>query len=500
MINEELYKQYMGLMRRIADVRYSVAVLQWDQETYLPPKGADFRGQQIATLTELAHELMTGEKLGEVLNKLVAAEGLSPQQTKNVSITLEDYNKQKKFTSAFVRKMSETVSASFHAWMEARKQNDFSYFAPKLAELVELKKQEAQLLGYEKNPYDALLNEYEKGATVEMLDKVFNDIKTPLRQLLNEVESKQQVDDSFLQQHFNKQQQMEWGNYLAKELGFDFEAGRQDLSEHPFTTNFSSQDVRITTRIDEHDFANMTWSTIHEVGHALYEQGLPAEEYGLPLGEYTSLGIHESQSRIWENCVGRGKEFWQFYLPKLKTFFPLQFQNVEVADFVKAINKVQPSLIRTEADELTYHFHVIIRYELEKKLIEGSLQVADIPAYWNAQYKQLLGVDVPDDKHGCLQDVHWSHGSFGYFPTYSLGSFYAAQFWQKAQEDIPGLANQIAAAGTTQLLLSWLRQKVHGYGKFYTSEELCKMVTSKTLDSASFINYARSKYNSLYGN
>ncbi|MDB5191304.1 MAG: carboxypeptidase [Segetibacter sp.] len=500
MINEELYKQYMGLMRRIADVRYSVAVLQWDQETYLPPKGADFRGQQIATLTELAHELMTGEKLGEVLNKLVAAEGLSPQQTKNVSITLEDYNKQKKFTSAFVRKMSETVSASFHAWMEARKQNDFSYFAPKLAELVELKKQEAQLLGYEKNPYDALLNEYEKGATVEMLDKVFNDIKTPLRQLLNEVESKQQVDDSFLQQHFNKQQQMEWGNYLAKELGFDFEAGRQDLSEHPFTTNFSSQDVRITTRIDEHDFANMTWSTIHEVGHALYEQGLPAEEYGLPLGEYTSLGIHESQSRIWENCVGRGKEFWQFYLPKLKTFFPLQFQNVEVADFVKAINKVQPSLIRTEADELTYHFHVIIRYELEKKLIEGSLQVADIPAYWNAQYKQLLGVDVPDDKHGCLQDVHWSHGSFGYFPTYSLGSFYAAQFWQKAQEDIPGLANQIATAGTTQLLLSWLRQKVHGYGKFYTSEELCKMVTSKTLDSASFINYARSKYNSLYGN
>ncbi|MEJ7684685.1 MAG: carboxypeptidase M32 [Segetibacter sp.] len=276
-------------------------------------------------------------------------------------------------------------------------------------------------------------------------------------------------------------------------MGFDLTAGRQDISEHPFTTNFSSHDVRITTRINENDFANMTWSTIHEVGHALYEQGLPAQEYGLPLGEYASLGIHESQSRLWENCVGRGNAFWQYYYPKLQQYFPQQFNNVSEKQFVNAINKVQPSLIRTEADELTYHFHVMVRYELEKHLIAGSLQVKDIPVYWNDQYKALLGIDVPDDKQGCLQDVHWSHGSFGYFATYSLGSFYAAQFWEQAQTNIPGLKNHIADEGNTGLLLNWLRNNIHSHGRFYTSDELCLKVTGKKLDSTVFINYLTDK-------
>lgn len=494
--SEQLYQQYREQLQKIADVKYSAAVLQWDQETYLPLKGADFRARQIATLSEISHQLFTQEKTGSLLQELLSKE-LSSTQKRNAELTWEDYTRLKKLSPAFVRKMSEEVSAAFHAWIEARKQNKFSIFEPSLTSLAELKRQEAELLGYEDHPYNALMNEYEKGATVQMLDNVFADIKNPLLDLLYEVTEKPAVDDYFLKQHFPRQQQWEWGIYLAKQLGFDFAAGRQDISEHPFTTNFSSHDVRITTRIDESHFANMTWSTIHEVGHALYEQGLPADEYGLPLGEYASLGIHESQSRLWENCVGRGNAFWQYYYPKLQQYFPLQFDNISREQFVRAINKVQPSLIRTEADELTYHFHVMVRYELEKHLIEGSLSVKEIPLYWNDQYKALLGADVPDDKQGCLQDVHWSHGSFGYFATYSLGSFYAAQFWEQAKTAIPGLENKIAEEGDTGLLLTWLRNNIHSHGRFYTSDELCNKVTGKKLDSTVFINYLKRKMNDI---
>ncbi|MCW3106264.1 MAG: carboxypeptidase, partial [Segetibacter sp.] len=309
-----LYDQYKHQMQKIADVKYSAAVLQWDQETYLPAKGADSRGRQLATLSEIAHEMFTSDKVGNLLQELLSKE-LAGEQKRNVELSWEDYSRLKKLTPEFVRNLSEAVSASFYAWLEARKQNDFKVFEPKLAPLVDLKRQEAELYGYKAHPYDALMNEYERGATVTMIDKIFADIKTPLRDLLNDVQQKQFVDDSFLHQYFPKQQQWEWGIYLAKQLDFDFESGRQDMSEHPFTTNFSSQDVRITTRIDEHDFANMTWSTIHEVGHALFEQGLPADQYGMPLGEYASLSIHESQSRLWENCIGRGSAFWSYYYP-----------------------------------------------------------------------------------------------------------------------------------------------------------------------------------------
>ncbi|GEO09136.1 carboxypeptidase M32 [Segetibacter aerophilus] len=493
---EKLYLEYKSVMQKVADVKYAAAVLQWDQETYLPEKGAEFRGRQLATLSEISHEMFINDK-NEGLLKDLLSKDLPQEQKRNVALTWEDYSRLKKLTPEFVRKMSETVSASFFAWIEARKQNSYKIFEPKLAPLVDLKRQEAELYGYEGHPYNALMDEYEKGATVQKIDTIFEDIKLPLRQLLSEIQNDRPVDDSFLRQHFLKQQQWEWGMYLAKQLGFDFERGRQDISEHPFTTNFSSQDVRITTRIDEHDFANMTWSTIHEVGHALYEQGLPPEQYGLPLGEYASLGIHESQSRLWENCVGRGNAFWSYYLPQLKQFFPEQFKDVSKDQFLKAINKVQPSLVRAEADELTYHFHVMVRYELEKRLIEGSLQVKEIPLYWNDQYKALLGVDVPDDKSGCLQDVHWSHGSFGYFATYSLGSFYAAQLWQHANKTIPGLETEISQQGKTKSLLLWLRNNVHKHGRFYNSNELCAAVTGHELDSKVFVSYLKEKLNDL---
>ena len=492
------YEKYMETLQRIADVKYATAVLQWDQETYLPPKGVDTRARQVATLSELAHTMFTEPSLGVLLEEL-QSETKTEDQHHNVRLTKEDYDKNKKLTPAFVRTMSEAVSAAFHAWIEARKQNDFKLFEPALTKLVLLKRQETTMLGYKQHPYDALLNEFEKGMTVQELDEIFTAIKVPLKKILQEVQQQSSPDDSFLNKHYPKDKQWEWGMFLAKDLGFDFEAGRQDISEHPFTINFSSSDVRITTRIDENDFANMTWSTIHEVGHALYEQGLPIKMYGLPLGEYTSLGIHESQSRLWENCVGRSMSFWKHYLPELKKFFPEQLDGVEVTAFVQAINKIKPSLIRTEADELTYHFHVIVRYELEKRLIDGSLEVKDIPAFWNQQYAELLGVEVTDDKNGCLQDVHWGHGSFGYFPTYSLGSFYAAQFWKQALLEIPALNEEVITPAGLSLLLQWLRSKVHIYGRRYTSSELCNFVTGRKLDSTIFIQYLEDKIASLQG-
>jgi len=488
----KLYHQYSDILKKIADVKYASAVLQWDQETYLPAKGADARSRQLATLNELAHQLFTDDKLGKLLQELITRTDLGFKERRNVELTLEEFEKQQKFSSAFVRNMSQAVSTAFYAWIEARKQNSFLIYEPALTALVELKKEEAQLLGYKTHPYNALLDQFEKGATVEILDAAFEKVLEPLKALMTEVMAQPKPSVEFLNQHYPKQQQWDWGMYLIKQLGFDFDAGRQDISEHPFTTNFSARDVRITTRIDEGDFANMTWSCIHETGHALYEQGLPDEEYGLPSGEYASLSIHESQSRLWENCVGRSKPFWNHYLPVLKNYFPEQLNGINADDFTNAINCVEPSLIRTEADELTYHFHVFIRYSLEKKLINGDIAVKDIPGYWNNAYKQYLGVNVPDDKRGCLQDVHWSHGSFGYFPTYSLGSFYAAQFWLKAKEDIPALEKKIADGNTSELL-NWLRNNIHCHGKTYTSEELCKMVTGKALDSNLFIEYLRNK-------
>ncbi|HVE61200.1 MAG TPA: carboxypeptidase M32, partial [Chitinophagaceae bacterium] len=337
----------------------------------------------------------------------------------------------------------------------------------------------------------------EKGATVDLIDKTFTDLLPSLKNLLDQISAKPQVDDSFLYRHFQKDQQWNWGMFLIRQLHFDFEAGRQDLSEHPFSISFNANDVRITTRINEDDFGSMTWSCIHETGHALYEQNLPKAHYGLPLGEACSYSIHESQSRLWENNVGRSFSFWQYYFPYLQKEFASQFDNVSIEDFYKAINKVQPSLIRTEADEITYHFHVYIRYQLEKKLMEGIISTKDIPAYWNEQYKKWLGVDVPNDKQGCLQDVHWSHGSFGYFATYSLGSFYATQFYNTASLSIKDLEKEISK-GQTLPLLHWLQSNIHRKGRFFISEDLCKNVTGKPLDVQYFITYLLEKYRAIY--
>ena len=494
---KDLYEEYTLRMKKIADVKYAAAVLQWDEETYLPAKGAAFRGRQLATLSEIAHEWSIDPALGDLLATLKDRDDLEEPAKRNITLSLEDYTRQKKFTPAFIRLLSETTSRCFHTWIKARTANSFAVFRDDLDQLMQLKRQEAELAGYEQHPYNALLDQFEKGATVSLLDKTFDQVKAPLKDLLTHIQARPAVDDGFLHRTFPKQLQWDFGMEVIRHLGFDFEAGRQDISEHPFTTSFNKYDVRITTRIDEQDLANMTWSCIHETGHALYEQGLPGEYYGLPLGEYASLSIHESQSRLWENNVGRSLAWWQHWYPILVTYFPQQLGDISLQQFYQGINKVKASLIRTEADEVSYHFHVMIRYELEKRLIEGSLKVNDIPAYWNEHYADYLGVIVPDDKRGCLQDVHWSHGSLGYFPTYSLGSFYAAQLFFSAENQdnsIPTSINQ----GNTAPLLGWLRQKVHRHGRRYTSEELCQQATGQPLDIQHFLHYLLDKYKKIY--
>lgn len=492
-----LYNTYKALMQKIADVKYASAVLQWDQETYLPPNGADFRGRQLATLSEIAHELFTDEKLGALLHELISKEDLSPAEKRNVELTLDDYNRNKKLSPVFVRKMSEAVNRSFHAWIKARKENSFTAFEQPLHEVIELKRQEAGLIGYSSHPYDALMNDYDKGLTVATVDELFDSLRPQLSSLLGMIKQHPQVDDHFLRLHFNKDTQWDFGIEMLKRMHFNFEAGRQDISEHPFTINFNSHDVRITTRIDENDFGNMTWSCLHEGGHALYEQGLPATEYGLPLGEYASVSIHESQSRLWENCIGRSKDFWAFNYPRLQEYFPNPFQHISLDQFYKGINKIQPSFIRTEADELTYHFHVMIRYELEKLLIDENISTKDIPAYWNELYLKYLGVQVPDDKQGCLQDVHWSHGSFGYFATYSIGSLFAAQLFAGIEKQVPSV-NENIINGNYIPVLNWLKQHIYQYGRYHTSNDLCRNATGEKLRSQYFIDYATKKYSDIY--
>jgi carboxypeptidase Taq len=491
------YQRYQELLSRLADVQYATSVLNWDQETYMPAEGADMRAQQISTLSGIAHNLSTAEELGDILLKLESDTSLNSKEQKNVQQSLKNYRLSKKYSQAFVEEMSRTVSEAFQAWQKAKETDNFNIYAPKLENLVRLKREECKIVGYTGHPYDALLDQYEPGALTSSLSVLFADVRSQLVDFVKQISARPQNKDQFMFLHYDKQKQWDFGLELLKQMGYNFEAGRQDISSHPFTTNFGPRDVRITTRIAEDNLNEMTWSCIHEGGHALYEQGLPEADYGLPSGEYISLGIHESQSRLWENNVGRNLAYWKCNLPRLKAIFPEQLKNVEAEAFFKAINMVRPSLIRTNADELTYHFHILIRFEIEKALIEGSIEVRDLPAIWNAKYKEYLGLEVPSDSQGVLQDIHWSHGSFGYFPTYSLGSFYAAQFYHQAEKEIPNLEKEIES-GNLSLLLNWLRDKVHRHGKQFTAEELCQHICGEKLDFKYFMIYARKKYGRLY--
>ncbi len=491
------YQLYQKHLKKISDIGFAAAVLQWDQETYMPPKGAALRAQQLATLSGLVHEHFTDEKLGKLLDELIKDTSLSDKEFKNVMHTHKDYYKQKKYSTGFVEEISRTVSETFQAWHQAKINNDFKSYAPFLDKLLTLKKKECELLGYENHPYDAMLDQYEPGAKSAHLKILFNDVKANLVEFVKQIAQKPQNADAFMFAEYDEQKQWDFSLYLLKQMGYDFEAGRQDKSSHPFTTHFNAHDVRVTTRVNKNDLNEIIWSTIHEGGHALYEQGLPITEYGLPSGEYISLGIHESQSRLWENNIGRSLAYWEYNFPKLQELFPQNLGDKTALDFYKAMNIVKPSFIRTNADELTYHFHILIRFEIEMALFEEKLAVNELPELWNAKYKEYLGIDVPNDTKGVLQDVHWSHGSFGYFPTYSLGSFYAAQFMHTATQQISNLEEKIKA-GNLMPLLEWLRINIHQYGKQYLADELCQKISGEKLNFNYFMTYAKEKYSFLY--
>jgi carboxypeptidase Taq len=491
------YERFVTEVQSISDIAYASAVLNWDQETYMPRGGAAHRARQLATLAGIVHEKATDPKLGLLLDELIADSTLSDVQRINVKYVHKQYKRALKYPREFVMNMSSTVSESLSAWQQAKPAGDFAAFALHLEKLIALKREECELLGYTEHPYDALLDEFEPGLTTADVEKLFADVRTELVPFVKLIAQHPENSDALLLQHFPKDKQLALSETLLRMIGFDFETGRQDISLHPFSINFGAHDVRVTTKIDEQNLSDMFTGSIHEGGHALYEQGLQAGEYGLPSGEYISLGIHESQSRLWENNVGRSEAFCKAVFPKLREAFPEQFATATATDFFKALNVVRPSLVRIMADELTYHFHIMVRFETEKALIEGSLNVQDVPAFWNGRIREYLGLEVPNAGAGCLQDVHWSHGSFGYFPTYSIGSFYAAQFFAAAQKQIAGLDAKIER-GELSELLAWLRENIHRHGKRYTASELCERVTGEPLSFQHFMEYARKKYSTLY--
>ena len=489
----DLYERYIAELQKIADVKYSASLLYWDLEVNMPPQGHPPRSRQLATLSAIVHEMETSDAFGDLINKLATDVSLREEQKRNVAQTVYDWAKKKKYPVDFVHALNLAQSKGFIAWQQAKKEKVFRLFRNELTELVKLKRQEAELLGYTDHPYDALIDDYERGETVKHLDPLFAGLKKELTGFAQEISRRPAPEDAFLYQEFERKKQWDFGIYLLTQMGFDFNHGRQDISTHPFTTNFGSEDVRVTTHIDEHSISHMPWSCIHEGGHALYEQGLKKENYGLPAGEFLTLGIHESQSRLWENMVGRNLPYWKYNYPVLQSYFPDQLGNIPLEKFYKAINKVSPTLIRIYADELTYHFHIMIRYEIEKELMAGNLETADLPAAWNQKYMHYMHLKVPDDASGCLQDVHWSHGNFGYFPTYSLGSFYAAQFYRTAQKEIPDLEEKIAE-GNLLPLLSWLREKIHVHGRLYSASEICIRVTGEELSEHAFLEYIKNKF------
>ncbi len=493
-----LYEQYKAQMSKLADLSAVMATLHWDQEVNMPKNGAASRGRQLATLSAMAHEHFTDDKIGNLLSRMERMTSLDEVQRKNIAITREQYDKATLFDEAFVIRRSQAISHAFAKWIEARQADDYGIYVDALQQIIDIKKEEAKIIGYKDHPYDALLHEYEPGLTTKRISEIFDHVKAELKPLLKKIKKSKSINTKMLQGHFDKDTQWQYGIEILKQIGYDFDSGRQDISEHPFSTSFGPGDTRVTTRIDESDFCNMLFSTIHEGGHALYEQGLPAEEYGLATGSYISLSIHESQSRLWENHVGRSKAFWTYNYPSLQQQFPRIFKKQNLKKFYKAINAISPGYIRTEADELHYHYHVIIRFEIEQMIMNGEVSAKNLKELWNEKYIEYLGIKVKSDILGVLQDVHWAHGGIGYFPTYSLGSFYAAQFYQQALNDRPKIEKKIAK-GDPSSLLNWLRKNIHQHGRRYEAEELCQRITGEPLNVEHFLRYARNKFGEIYG-
>lgn len=491
------YARLLARARELHDLGSAAAVLSWDQETFLPPKGVAARARQRSTLAGLHHERLCAPALARLLAALADAE-LPPAEAALVREVRRARDRAARLPRSLVVALTEAQSLAQQAWVEARARDDWPAFAPHLARLVDLKRREAQAVGYEGEPYNALLDEYEPGARVEALAPLFARLKAELVPLLAAIAAApRRPDAALLRQEFAPAQQEVLCRELLAAVGFDFAAGRLDVSAHPFTSGTNPGDVRLTTHYNPRDLRAALYATLHEGGHGLYEQGFPLEHDGTPLCDAISLGIHESQSRLWENLVGRSRPFLAHWAPRLRELFPAQLGGAGPEDLYRAVNVVEPSLIRIEADEVTYNLHIVLRLELERALLAGDVEVGELPALWNARMRDDLGVTPPDDARGVLQDIHWAFGLFGYFPTYTLGNLYAAQFWAAAQADVPDLPARIGR-GEFRPLLDWLRDKIHRHGRQPSAAELCRRVTGRDLDAAPFLDYLRRKFGELY--
>jgi len=488
-------------LHEISHLGATVALLHWDQEVNMPAKGANARASAIAYLSAVVHNkfiAIDDDGLLTNLKKSLEAGALDEREAVIVRETWRSYEREKKLPEAFVKELAEVSSKSQTVWAEARAKNDFNLWRPWLEKIVKLKQREAEYVGYQNSPYDALIDTYEPGMTTEETTRALNDLKDFLIPFWQKImASKTKIDEQKILGKFPIKEQVAFNKLVAGKMGFDIEAGRLDKSVHPFSTNFHPTDVRMTTRYREDDVLYSISSTIHETGHALYEQNLPAEDFGTPLAEAVSMGIHESQSRLWENNIGKSLPFWQYFYPKLQAEFPKPFKRLKLPKFYQIINKVEPTFIRTEADEVTYNLHIILRFELEREIIEGSFEVKDLPRIWNAKVKEYLGLEVPNDQLGILQDVHWSGGDFGYFATYSLGNLYAAQFYQQMRKEIPKLDEQIAR-GDFSAVNAWLKNNIHRHGKTYHANELVRKITGEELNSRYFTEYLEKKYREIY--
>ena len=499
---ESTYQRLIAEIKQIALLGSCASVLGWDKQTYMPKGGAGHRAEQLALLVGMIHERATAPQIGDYLAEIENSDLVSDPYSEaavNVRELRRDYDRAIKLPRSLVEELARVATISQQVWREAREESDYALFQPHLTKILDLKHQQVRALGNGETPYDTLLDDYEPGETTENLTRVFSGLRDELVELVGAIaESGKKPDENILTRTYPIDQQEAFGKIAAAQIGFNFDNGRLDITTHPFCSGIGPGDTRLTTRYNTHHFSESFFSIMHEAGHGIYDQGLNDEYYGTPMGSSISLGIHESQSRMWENFVGRSEAFWAHFYPKVQAAFPDALSDVSERDFYGAINAVAPSFIRVEADEATYNLHIMLRFELEQALIDGGLKAEDVPGVWNETFEKYLGITPPDDTQGCLQDIHWSGGGIGYFPTYALGNLYAAQFFEQARQEVGDLDAQFAE-GVFDPLKNWLTEKIYSQGQRYRANELIEVVTGKPLSHEPLMRHLRAKYEPLYG-
>lgn len=499
----DAYRELLERTRRIATLQSCTELLGWEERTTMPRGGAGHRAAQLALLAGLAHQWLVDPRLGELLGEAeagAAAGDADAPQAANLREIRRRYERAVRLPQALVEEMAHTTSLAQGEWQEARRRSDFEHFRPWLEKIVDLVRRAAGHIGWQGEPYDALLDEYEPGMTAARVAAIFEALRPELVALNRRIaEAPHPPDPGILQRPFDPERQRIFGEMVASAMGFDFARGRLDVTTHPFCAGIGPGDTRITTRYNPQRLNDALFGIMHEAGHALYEMGLDKEaHFGTPLGEAVSLGIHESQSRLWENQVGRSRAFWSYFFPQAQRIFRDSLGDVTLDAFYGAVNHVQPSHIRVEADEATYNLHILLRFELERALVAGELAPAEVPDAWNRRFRDTLGLAVENDAQGCLQDIHWSSGGFGYFPTYTLGNLYAAQFFAQARRDLPDLEDRIAR-GDLAGLGTWLRETIHRHGSRYPAAELVQRVTGAPLSHRPLMDYLERKFGEVYG-